>query len=355
MQYKESDLIYPHDIDAADSYAKKAIKTLDEGKLAKTPNNFEVWYAYYSKENQDVINVLDSFLKNKKKASEAELHEIYTKFLSDNRTEERVRKAGDDLQSTINNVKNVVAGVKSSTHEYRGSLETINSRLSKNPSSDELKEVINQVKNNTQQVITRNESLEVVLEESANEIETLRKDLAKARKESMTDSLTGLSNRKAFDTEIHRILEECKKEKISFTVLMLDIDHFKSFNDNFGHQVGDQVLRLVAKCLTDGIKGQDIAARYGGEEFVIILPNTELAAGVAVANNLRKIVANKDVVNRSTGERLARITMSAGVAQFSGVEAVEELIGRADAALYTAKHNGRNQVAAAPTPINKSA
>ena len=135
---------------------------------------------------------------------------------------------------------------------------------------------------------------------------------------------------------------------------MMDIDHFKTFNDSFGHQVGDQVLRLVAKCLIDGIKGKDVAARYGGEEFIIILPETELASAVAVGNSLRKTVANKDVINRNTGERLARITMSVGVAQFSGEEGVDELIGRADAALYTAKHNGRNQVAAAPTPVNKS-
>ena len=348
-------MIYPHDKDAAYSYAEKTMKRLDADKVARTPNNFEVWYSYYSKENGDVINTIDSLLKSKKSINEEQLLEIYTTFLSDNRTEERVRLAGDNLQSTINNVKNVVAGVKSSTHEYQGSLESLNNKLSGNPTTEQLKEVITQVKTNTQQVITRNQSLEVVLEESASEIEKLRKDLAKARKESLTDSLTGLANRKAFDSEINRILDESKKEKQSFSVLMLDIDHFKSFNDSFGHQVGDQVLRLVAKCLTDGIKGKDIAARYGGEEFVIILPDTELASGVAVANNLRKIVANKDVVNRSTGQRLARITMSVGVAQFSGVENVEELISRADAALYTAKHNGRNQVAGAPTPVNKTA
>lgn len=348
-------MIYPHDKDAAATYAKKALERLEKDKRAKTPNNFEVWYSYFSKEHQEMLNALQGLLEAGDTLSEEQLKELYTKYLSDNRTEERVRKAGDDLQSTINNVKNVVAGVKSSTNEYQGSLEHINQRLSSNPTANELKEVVNEVKNNTQQVITRNQSLEVVLEESANEIEQLRRDLAKARKESLTDSLTGLSNRKAFDSEIERIMSESEKENIPFSILMLDIDHFKTFNDSFGHQVGDQVLRLVAKCLTDGIKGKDIAARYGGEEFVIILPDTELAAGVAVANNLRKIVANKDVVNRNTGERLARITMSVGVAQFSGNENVEEIIARADAALYTAKHNGRNQVAAAPTPVNKMA
>ncbi|MCB9963998.1 MAG: diguanylate cyclase [Rhodospirillales bacterium] len=330
------------------------MERLKQEGLAATPNNYEVWYVYFSHENQDVVRSIDVLLKSSEKLSEEDCHEIYNRFLSDNRTEERVRKAGDDLKNTINNVRNVVEGVKSSTHEYRNSLESISQKLSGTPSSDDLKAVVTQIQEDTRHVISKNQGLESVLEESAHEIEKLRKDLEKARKESLTDSLTGLSNRKAFDAEIQRVLAEAQADHVSFSVLMLDIDHFKSFNDNFGHQVGDQVLRLVAKCLTDGIKGKDIAARYGGEEFIIILPETELAAGVAVANNLRKVVANKDVINRNTGERLARITLSVGVAQHSGTETIDELIARADAALYTAKHNGRNQVAAAPTPVRKA-
>ena len=166
----------------------------------------------------------------------------------------------------------------------------------------------------------------------------------------MTDGLTGLANRKAFDHAIQRVAEETMLAGGVFTLLMVDIDHFKSFNDNYGHQVGDQVLRLVARTLTDGVKGRDVAARYGGEEFGILLPDTALQAGVVVGNALRKAIATKDVINRANGERLARITMSVGVAEFSHGESVTDLIERADAALYTAKHNGRNQVAAAPTP-----
>ena len=206
-------MIYPHDKDAATSYAEKVFKQLKKDGVAPTPNNFEVWYAYYSKENREVENILSTLLKEKKPIKEEQLLEIYKTFLSDNRTEERVQKAGDDLQTTINNVRNVVAGVKSSTHEYQGSLETINSRLTGTPTADELKAVVTEVKNNTQQVISRNQSLEVVLEESATEIEKLRRDLEKARRESMTDSLTGLANRKAFDSEIVRVLAESEVEK----------------------------------------------------------------------------------------------------------------------------------------------
>ena len=104
----------------------------------------------------------------------------------------------------------------------------------------------------------------------------------------------------------------------------------------------------MARTLKDGLKGKDFAARYGGEEFAIILPDTDLSGAIIVGNALRKAVAGKDVINRSTGKVLGRITMSVGVAEFSKEKTSEELIERADGALYTAKHNGRNQVAAAP-------
>ncbi len=134
-----------------------------------------------------------------------------------------------------------------------------------------------------------------------------------------------------------------------FTLLMIDIDHFKSFNDNFGHQLAISFAACSADAV-DGVQGKDVSARYGGEEFAIILPETDLKGGVAVAERLRKAVASKDVINRNTGEKLGSITISIGVAEFFEGEKEEELIERADAALYTAKHNGRNQVAAAPTP-----
>ena len=145
------------------------------------------------------------------------------------------------------------------------------------------------------------------------------------------------------------VLQKYMKGKIGgFKRILHYRDHFKGFNDNYGHQVGDQVLRLVARTLVDGVKGKDLVARYGGEEFVVILPDTQLQGGVIVADHLRKAVANKELINRSTGDKLGRITLSVGVSEFHKAETVEALIERADQALYTAKHNGRDQVASSP-------
>ena len=96
--------------------------------------------------------------------------------------------------------------------------------------------------------------------------------------------------------------------------MMTDIDHFKKFNDTYGHLTGDQVLRLVAMSVKQNVKGQDIAARYGGEEFAVILPNTVLRSAITVADHIRRAVMTKELMKRSTGEHLGRVTISIGVA-----------------------------------------
>jgi len=128
------------------------------------------------------------------------------------------------------------------------------------------------------------------------------------------------------------------------TLLLCDIDHFKAFNDNWGHLTGDQVLRLVAQCLSENVKGRDTAARYGGEEFTVLLRGTGLEAATRVANQIRANVETKKLVKKSTGDILGSITISIGVAQLAPGETAESAVRRADACLYGAKHSGRNLV-----------
>ncbi len=127
-------------------------------------------------------------------------------------------------------------------------------------------------------------------------------------------------------------------------LFICDIDHFKKFNDNYGHQVGDQVLRLVGGILRSTLKGQDIPCRYGGEEFAMILPHTRLKDAAKVADAIRLAVERKRIVRKSTGEAISRVTMSFGVAEFTLGEPGSDLIERADRALYKAKGTGRNRV-----------
>jgi diguanylate cyclase len=164
------------------------------------------------------------------------------------------------------------------------------------------------------------------------------------RNESLTDPLTSLANRKYFDMALEKFIAQSAASGEPLALLLADIDHFKSFNDTYGHLTGDQVLRLVAMALKQNVKGQDIAARYGGEEFAIILPKTSLRSALTVADHVRRAVMTKELMKRSTGEHLGRITVSVGVATLHKDESAPSLIERADNALYAAKHYGRNRV-----------
>ena len=190
-----------------------------------------------------------------------------------------------------------------------------------------------------------NKKLETRLSASRQEIEQLQQNLEVVRSESLTDPLTTLSNRKFFDQELDKAVAAARKKNEPLALLMSDVDHFKSFNDKYGHLTGDQVLRLVAISMKQNVKGQDIAARYGGEEFAVALPNTDLEAAATVAEHIRSAVMTKELMKRSSGERLGRITISIGVALLRPDDTAQSLIERADACLYGAKRNGRNRVA----------
>ncbi len=164
------------------------------------------------------------------------------------------------------------------------------------------------------------------------------------RKESLTDPLTGVANRKAFDTDLNSAIAEARTNGEKLSLFMCDIDKFKSFNDTWGHQTGDQVLRLVANCLSENVKGRDTAARFGGEEFAVIVRQAGVEAAVVLAEQIRGHVQGKKLVKKSTGDVLGSITISIGVAELAPGEAAASLIQRADACLYRAKHAGRNCV-----------
>jgi len=161
---------------------------------------------------------------------------------------------------------------------------------------------------------------------------------------ALTDPLTGLGNRKYFDRMIDTAVQNALANGEPLSLLMFDIDHFKSFNDSYGHLTGDQVLRLVGMSLRQTIKGQDITARYGGEEFAVVLPNTALRQALTVADHIRRAVMAKELKKKSTGEILGRVTISVGVSVLKAGDDTDALIERADSCLYAAKRNGRNRV-----------
>jgi len=233
---------------------------------------------------------------------------------------------------------------------YDSSLMNATQKLAVAQNRDQVKVIVESLVTSTREMRETNKALEDRLTLSKSEISNLQQSLEAIRAESLTDPLTGLGNRKYFDRSIEIAVQNALANGEPLSLLMFDIDHFKSFNDSYGHLTGDQVLRLVGMSLKQTIKGQDITARYGGEEFVVLLPNTALRQALTVADHIRRAIMSKELKKKSTGEILGRVTISVGVSMLKPDDDTDSLIERADACLYAAKRNGRNRVVCEADP-----
>lgn len=326
------------------SYGEAALSYIRRNVIPAHPRNYETWYTYAAGFNQSLNRAINDLIATKGSISADDLQRIYTRFLSPNRLGDRVDEVGTRVAEEVQDLVDAIRISTDATSDFGKTLDTALSRLRQAPNGDGLQDLATAMVKATHAAIAANRNLESQLLESNRQIRTLKENLEAIRYESLTDELTTLSNRRHFDLAIDRAIDLAARTGEGFALLLTDIDHFKSFNDRFGHQTGDQVLRLVAIAVKQSIKGQDIACRYGGEEFAIILPDAKTSDALQVAEDIRKAVMGKELVKRSTGENLGRLTLSIGVSLYEAGDTSQGLIGRADAALYAAKHSGRNAV-----------
>ena len=189
------------------------------------------------------------------------------------------------------------------------------------------------------QMLAANTELQDRLAQAEKQLETQAAEIKAHESEARTDSLTNISNRRAFDDELKRRLSEWQRKRIPCTLVLLDIDFFKKFNDTHGHQVGDEVLRQVARVLKAQSRESDLPCRYGGEEFGVILPTTDAPSARIVAERIRAAI--EESVTQYEGKTL-KVTCSIGMSQFEASDEVGGIIRRADEALYASKKAGRN-------------
>jgi len=192
-------------------------------------------------------------------------------------------------------------------------------------------------------VLRANMALAGELAEAHRELAVTKAEIGRSRESTLRDPLTGIANRAGLDLALNRLMAQSPEHPLS--VALLDIDHFKTLNDGYGHPVGDQVLRIVSHALLASARASDIVGRTGGDEFVVVLAGTALAAAYDAADGMRQAVAAADLASAMGTDILGGVTASIGVAELEPGESIAHLLDRADRCLYRAKQSGRNRVA----------
>jgi diguanylate cyclase len=308
------------------------------------PRAFEVWYGHASGQNQALSKaVSEALVKDGGVLSEGALDHIHENFLAASRFAMHAEKTSLGVLSEIESVMEMIDMALGSSNQYQQSLESMTSDLDGFVDKQRLRDIVGRLVTATKETVATNRTLEARLQETKGEIQDLRETLESIRTESLTDPLTTLANRKHLDNMLLSAVDHAALSGEPMSVLMVDVDRFKSFNDTWGHLTGDQVLRLVAMSIKGAVRPTDTAARFGGEEFAVILPATQLKSAMMVAERIRQTVLSRELVKRSTGEALGRLTVSIGCAAYARGDTAALLVERADRCLIEAKRTGRNK------------
>ena len=332
------------DFRQAKALAEAALAGMIAREVPPTAANYAVWYVYATGAVPELNRTIDILISNKQEFTPQLNAELYTRFCDNARHLNLVQETSDRLQDAVDQVQRYVKTASGDTTAFGKALDQVSNELDGGATADEMQAMISSLMAETQRMSARNRALEERLTQSSGEIVELRQSLEVVRREALTDALTGIPNRKFFETRLREAARDAMENGDAMSLLIADIDHFKRFNDTYGHQLGDQVLRLVARTLSDSVKGRDTPARYGGEEFAIVLPQTRLQDALVVADQIRRTIMRRNIVRRNTGDNYGTITLSIGVSTYRPGEQLLETIRRADAALYQAKRDGRNRV-----------
>jgi len=334
---------YKDSVEESVQIVRQVVTYAGKHQLALNPIVYTVLYQHSGGINAELSRQLDQ-LRQQGQLTQANVESLYHTHIyeSDLKNAQSINNAVGNI---INFTQGAISRIEGDTQQYSDQLNSATQRLSATIGESGVESLLTTLLEETQVMYGASLKLRTELSEAHQKIEQMNQEFNRIRHESLTDPLTGLKNRRAFDKEIAQLCTSAQVAREPLSLLIVDIDHFKVINDTHGHVVGDGVIKRVAQWLTESVRGQDVVARFGGEEFVLILPMTSLAGAASVVENIRASIAKRTL--RYGEKAIGKITISVGAAQMGHTEEVESLVNRADQMLYLAKREGRNRVALA--------
>tara|TARA_R110000787_G_scaffold117206_3_gene227787 strand:+ start:15627 stop:16745 length:1119 start_codon:yes stop_codon:yes gene_type:complete len=324
-------------------YNKNIVEILDfleSAQLEPTPENYKFAWEYNYGASLQFCLAVDKMIQGRGRvtiASVEQLTEAYLDVWSTSELSELISSG----KRVLRNGHKIISNNRNENRDYSHAMEQEVGKIdSTQAGQNQLKTLINL----TNTIVEKSQEAERQLKEAETQIAEMRKKLNEVTQQAETDQLTGLPNRWAFEDYLKNALLRSKEAFEPLTVAFIDIDNFKLINDNHGHEAGDRVLQRVAKCLDAMSDNKCHLARHGGEEFVILFLDKTSRQVFEIIDNARSELAEHNFMNRETNERIGSISFSAGIASLAGDGNSRLMLRRADAALYSAKQNGRNQV-----------
>jgi diguanylate cyclase len=322
------------DFEYATTIADQANRLMSQNGVPPTPDNFSVWFYYAMGGSLSLKKTIDVLIANKRKFDSVINRDLYVTYVNPHSS-----TSGDfpeQLRGVITGAQDFLASAISDNRTQMASLGEVSSECQ---TAADPRPIIEKLVKELSNATLRSSALEANFLQTTKDLDQIKDSLKQAEQHSNTDALTGLANRRSLEAFLRAARITAMEAGTPLSVLMIDIDHFKTFNDGYGHQV----LRLVARVLQENVRQCDLAARYGGEELMAVLPGTSLDACTEAAERIRYRIGEARLTRRTTGEEITSVTVSIGVAQFRMAESAEGLIERCDRALYQAKRAGRNR------------
>ena len=285
-------MLHPEEPKQAAEYLRQVIPMLSQQKLAPTPVNYAVFYSYLSGSSQALNEVIDNVISEKKDFSLVKMLELYEKYVNGSATIEQQSKIQLSLEKVLSEATEEVIHVSNEAGGYDAALTKHTEALSSNKDPQAAALIMQQVLQDTRDMVKNNLEMQSRMKETNSEIAKMKLEIEAVKATAEKDALSGLYNRSAFDKKTSSLVNA--KETTNASLIMIDIDHFKRINDNFGHLVGDRVIRYVSALLKQIIGSKHHIARFGGEEFAIIVLNQPAAEAVQLAALRWPIVSCKE-------------------------------------------------------------
>jgi len=323
------------------TYIKQILPLMLRHNVAANPINYAIWYDYVAGNNAKLTEVVNKLISQQIPIDSEISIELYKKHVC-NASLESFEKINEHIQKVIAQASISINDTYKKAEITNDSFQKKTLVLENISEATDIKIVLQEIIQETQSLAATSQAMKNKLDEANKEMELLRLELTQVRQMAVTDGLTGLLNRRAFDMTLAEIIEQSEPDKTYLS--LLDIDHFKRVNDDYGHTVGDNVIKYVAALMKKHSEDHHYVARYGGEELAIIMPNTSEDKAIEISENIRSSMESSRLKRKDNNQPLHKITLSIGIAQLRAGDDSESLVVRADSALYQAKETGRNKV-----------